>query len=115
MSTWMTLGALLAGGSVQWHVVVESVRDPTYSTRSASARQAFAYGRAPLPPTTPIATSLVSAMLPLPLIDVATGMLRVSASAVSSFHAPDVRTPPPATITGRVAAASSVAARSMGT
>ena len=40
----------------------------------------------------------------LPLSDVATGICKASASATSSRAAPEARTPPPATITGRAAA-----------
>ncbi|MFD0522366.1 hypothetical protein [Paractinoplanes durhamensis] len=43
----------------------------------------------------------------LPFADVATGMPSFSANAVNTAPAPEARTPPPATITGRSASASS--------
>jgi hypothetical protein len=43
-------------------------------------------------------------MASLPLSEVATGICNASASATNSGAAPEARTPPPATITGRCAA-----------
>ena len=60
--------------------------------------------RASTCPTTPSDSGWVPGMVSLPFAEVATGICSASASATSSAPAPDHRTPPPATITGRAAA-----------
>ena len=67
MSIWMICGPS-RGGEVKPLVSVELARVPTKRTASASARYAFAKGRAPFAPTTPRLSGCVSAIAPLPWI-----------------------------------------------
>ena len=62
---------------------------------------------------TPTDSGWQPGIVPLPLSEVATGMPRASASATTSFWAPDQRTPPPATMSGRSAFCSNSSAARM--
>nr|WP_246274226.1 hypothetical protein [Phytohabitans houttuyneae] len=104
MSIW-TVGVPI-GGTAQWWVVMPPVAVPTKQTRSARATTWLAHSRE-YEPTTPTDSGWVPGMVSLPLAEVATGMPSASASATSSAPARDARTPPPATMTGRRASASS--------
>jgi hypothetical protein len=100
MSIWMTRRP--RGGTCQKCVVMPPVLVPTKTTRSASPTTRLAEALEYVP-TTPTDRGCVSAMVSLPLRDVATGMLSSSARRTSAGEAPEARTPPPATMTGRSA------------
>src|SRR5439155_1686380 len=68
----------------------------------ACATTRFALSREYVP-TTPTESAWTPGMESLPLSEVATGIESFSARATRSLPAPDARTPPPATMTGRSA------------
>ena len=91
------------------------VLEPTKHTRSARFTTRLAALREYLP-TAPTASGWVPGMVSFPLSEVTTGMERRSARATRWSEAREIRTPPPATITGRSALSrrSSAEATSLG-
>ena len=90
-------------------VVSEPSLQPSTSTTSAACSAAFPR-TVPNWPATPAASAVVSSIVPLPLIEVVTGICCASASSRTAIEASLNVTPPPARISGRSAAASSAAA-----
>lgn len=105
---WMTR-TLPGIGIVHLSVVCMSVLLPTNSTVSARETISLALLREWMP-LHPTARGCVSLMEPFPKRLVATGIVRYSASAISSFQACAWTTPPPATMTGFSDSRSSLAA-----
>ncbi len=96
-------------GTAQKCVVMPPASVPMKHTRSACATIRLALSRE-YEPTTPTDSGWMPGMVSLPFSEVATGMPSFSASATTSRCAPEARTPPPATITGRAAFCSNCSA-----
>ena len=107
MSIW--IAGVPIFGTAQKCVVIPPVAVPTKQTTSARLTTRFAVSREYVP-TTPTQSGCVPGIASRPFPDVATGMCSASASATSSAPAREVRTPPPATRTGRSAACSTASA-----
>ncbi len=113
MSSWISRdGGIAKVTPLRYEDADQSVkRWPTEMTTSAEAVRVLPT----VEPVSPIVWALsawVSSIAPLPFQVVTTGAPRRSASASSSSQASAMSTPPPATITGRVAPRRLAAARS---
>ena len=96
-------------GTFQLVVNCPPVWLPMKNTRSASASALFAQLRE-YTPATPTLSGFLSSIAAFALSDVVTGICNFSANSTSSACAPDETTPPPATIIGRCAFASTASA-----
>jgi len=101
----MIFGPSAEDGSFQPSVPAESVLEPMKNTRSAVLRNLLEWLVPPLAPTSRIERGCLSEIVPFPVMVQPTGMLSISARAVTSSPASDTSAPCPHTMTGLFAAA----------